>query len=265
MQCLGERTGLEGQVQNLVDRGNLLVRGRVQDDDDGANQADGTANLAQEAELFVEEVCAEDSADEDGEGAQGSDEDGGRKGVGGEVEDLAEDHCDDASPPRRVPQIRVAVAVEAVLLHGSIEALFGDDEAGADCERRRHSQHQADIPVQSVSMRAGGAGGAGGAQQQQQQQRTCLRPWCRGSAGVRGEEERRVRCVRRGRGCGGVGRWDVRRLKRKREWLAGRGRESMLSIGGRAGAADAQGQDQDQLSKGCRGQSWWQQQRRRGV
>jgi hypothetical protein len=175
--CLGERTGLESQVQNLVDRRNLLVRGRVQDDDDGANQANGTANLAQEAELFVEEVCAEDSADEDREGAEGGDEDGGRKGVGGKVEDLAEDHCDDAGPPGRVAQVRVAVAVEAMLLHGGIEALFGNDEAGADCERRRHGQHQADIPVEGVSVRVGGGAGA-------QKQRTCLRPWCRGVVGV---------------------------------------------------------------------------------
>jgi hypothetical protein len=159
VECLGEPTGLEGQIQNLIHRRNLLVRGCVQDDDDGANQTDGAANLAQEAELFVEEVCAEDSANEDGEGAKGGDEDGGRKGVGGEVEDLAEDHCDDASPPGRVAQVRVAVAVEAVLLHGGIEAFFGNDEAGADCERRRHGQHQADIPVDSVSVRGGGIWG----------------------------------------------------------------------------------------------------------
>jgi hypothetical protein len=153
----------------------------VQDDDDGANQANGTANLAQEAELFVEKVCAEDSADEDGEGAEGGDEDGRRKGIGGKVEDLAEDHCDDASPPCRVAQVRVAVAVEAVLLHGGIEALFGNDEAGADCERRRHGQHQADISVEGVSVRVGGGAGA-------QKQRTCLRPWCRGCAGMRAGE-----------------------------------------------------------------------------
>ena len=62
----------------------------MEDDDDGANQADGAAQLAERAELFLEKVGAENGTDEDAEGAEGCDENGRGEGVGGEVADLSD-------------------------------------------------------------------------------------------------------------------------------------------------------------------------------
>lgn len=163
-----ERTRLEGQVEDLVDRGDLLVRRRMQHNDDASDQTDGAANLAQEAQLLVEEVAAQDGADKHTQRAERRDQNGRRKGVGSEVEDLAQDHGDYASPPGRVAQVRVAVAVEAVLLHGRIEALLGDDEAGANGQRRRDCEAEADI--------SGAVSGCGAGAGRRALQRTCLLP-----------------------------------------------------------------------------------------
>lgn len=50
------RTWLDGIVQNLIDRLDVLVRGGVQNNDDGTDEANGTAQLAQRAELFIQKV-----------------------------------------------------------------------------------------------------------------------------------------------------------------------------------------------------------------
>lgn len=50
------RTWLDGIVQNLIDRLDVLVRRGVQNNDDGTDEANGTAQLAQRAELFIQKV-----------------------------------------------------------------------------------------------------------------------------------------------------------------------------------------------------------------
>lgn len=106
---------LDGVVEDLVNRLNLLVRRGVEDNDDGADEADGAAELAQGAELLLEEVGAEDGADQNGEGTEGSDKDGGGECVGGKVADLTDAHCDmsadDATAQRVRPGVRPDVAV----------------------------------------------------------------------------------------------------------------------------------------------------------
>lgn len=137
----------------------------MQHDDDTPDQTNGAANLAQEAQLLVEEVAAQHGADQHTQRAERRDQNGGRKSVGGEVEDLAQDHGDDAGPPGRVAQVRVAVAVKAVLLHGRIEAFLRDDKTGADGERRRDCEAETDI-----------SGAVSGGCWRWALQRTCLLP-----------------------------------------------------------------------------------------
>lgn len=50
------RTWLDGIVQNLIDRLDFLVGRGVQNDDDGTDQANGTAQLAQRAKLLIQEI-----------------------------------------------------------------------------------------------------------------------------------------------------------------------------------------------------------------
>jgi hypothetical protein len=146
-----KRTRLERQVQDLVHRRDFLVWRRMQHNNDTTNQTDGAANLAQQSQLFVKEVATEHSTNKHTQRAERSHQNCGRKGIGGEVEDLAEDHGDDTGPPCRVAQVRVAVAVEAVLLHGGVEALLCDDETGADGQGGRDCKAEADISGQRVS------------------------------------------------------------------------------------------------------------------
>lgn len=56
-------------MENLINSLDFLVGRRVKDNDDGTDEADGASKLAQDAELLLEEIRAEDGADEDGEGA----------------------------------------------------------------------------------------------------------------------------------------------------------------------------------------------------
>lgn len=64
-QGVEQKGWLDGIVQNFVNGRDVLVGRRVKDDDDGANEADGTAELAQCSEDLAEEVGAEDGAHED--------------------------------------------------------------------------------------------------------------------------------------------------------------------------------------------------------
>lgn len=88
----GCRTWLDRKVQNLVYRLNLLVRRRMENNNDGSNQTYRAANFAQKTELFVQEVCSQHSANEHRKCSEGSHENGGRECVCCEVEDLAEYH-----------------------------------------------------------------------------------------------------------------------------------------------------------------------------
>ena len=50
------RTRLQGEVQDLLNRLDLLVGRRVEHDNDGADETYRAANLAQESQLFVQKV-----------------------------------------------------------------------------------------------------------------------------------------------------------------------------------------------------------------
>ena len=104
----------------------------MQDDDHTSNQADRAANSSQYSQLLSQEIASEDRADQHAQRAQGRNQNCGRKRVGAEVADLADDHGDDSKPPYRVLEVCEAVAFESMALGGGVEALFGDDEAGAN-------------------------------------------------------------------------------------------------------------------------------------
>jgi hypothetical protein len=157
-------------MQYLVDRLHLLVRRRMQHDDDRPDQTYRAPNLAQQPQLLVEEIRPQHRANQHRQRAQRRHQNGRRKRIRRKVEDLAEHHCHPlatasatrsrlrvrtrryARPPRRIAQVAEAIAVEAMLLHGRIEALFRYDKAGADGERRAHGQHEADISVLRISI-----------------------------------------------------------------------------------------------------------------
>ena len=104
----------------------------MQDDDHTSDQADRAANSSQYSQLLSQEITSEDCADKHAQRAQRRDQDRGRERVCAEVADLADNHGDDSKPPYRVLEVGEAVAFEAMSLSGSVEALFGDDEAGAN-------------------------------------------------------------------------------------------------------------------------------------
>lgn len=43
-------------MQNLVNGLNILIRRSVQDNDNGANETNGTSKLAQDTKLFIQEI-----------------------------------------------------------------------------------------------------------------------------------------------------------------------------------------------------------------
>lgn len=129
-------------MQDLINRLDILVGRGVQDNDDGANEADGTAQLAQRAQLLVEEVRAQHGANQDAEGAQRRHQDGRGKGVGGKVADFADANWEEeenkrlecaydevrwmasvltgcnACPPHGALEIYESIALESVPLFG---------------------------------------------------------------------------------------------------------------------------------------------------
>lgn len=58
-KAVEEEARLQGEVQQLLDGLDFFVGRGVEDNDDGAGEADCAADLAQDAEAFVEEVGAE--------------------------------------------------------------------------------------------------------------------------------------------------------------------------------------------------------------
>jgi hypothetical protein len=77
-------------LQDLIDGLDLFVWGRMEDNDHGSDQTDCAAKLPQNSQFFMQEVCAEDSSDQDAQGAQRRHENGWRKCVGREIEDLSQ-------------------------------------------------------------------------------------------------------------------------------------------------------------------------------
>lgn len=144
-ETVDEEAGLQGVVQDLVDRLHVLVGGGMQDDDDRPEETERTAQLAQDTELLLQEDRGEDGADEDRQRAEGSDEDGGSEGIGRKVGYLADDHRDHARPPYRVLEVPELVGIVALASLRVDEALLRDDERRADRERRGYRETEADI------------------------------------------------------------------------------------------------------------------------
>lgn len=120
-EAVKHEPGLERIVENLVDRRNLLVFRRVEDDDEGSDEAQRTARDADRSESLAEEECGENSSvdirrqcqvsraralayfperhgedvpDQDGQGAERSDENWRCERVGCEIRDF---FCEDES------------------------------------------------------------------------------------------------------------------------------------------------------------------------
>lgn len=145
-QAVGEKGRLEGVVENLVDRLDLLVLGGVDDDDDRADETERTPDAAQPTQLLLEDEARQDGADEHTQCAEGRDENGRGKRVCGKVGHLADDHGEHAGEPDGVGQVRVAVGCvcEATAVCGVHEAALGDDKRRADGERRPDGEGEAD-------------------------------------------------------------------------------------------------------------------------
>lgn len=65
----------------------------MQNDDDGTDQANGTAQLPQRAKLLVQEIGSQHGADQDTESSQRSHQDSRGKSVGGEVAYFSDANC----------------------------------------------------------------------------------------------------------------------------------------------------------------------------
>lgn len=87
------RTWLDRIVEDLINSLDILVGGRVQDDNDSSDQADGAPQFAQCSKLFTKKVRAEHGSYENGQGTKRCDENRRCERICGEVEDLSENHC----------------------------------------------------------------------------------------------------------------------------------------------------------------------------
>lgn len=116
MIWLPARTRLNSKLQDLVDGLDVLVRRSVGDYQDRANKAHRTAQPADDIKPLAQEVGAEHGAREHAQGPKGRDQHGWGEGVRREVEELAGDLHHHARPPRRVAEVFVSRAFEAVPL-----------------------------------------------------------------------------------------------------------------------------------------------------
>lgn len=65
----------------------------MQNDDDGTDQANSTAQLSQRAKLLIQEIGSQHGADQDTESSQRSHQDSRGKSVGGEIADFSDANC----------------------------------------------------------------------------------------------------------------------------------------------------------------------------
>jgi hypothetical protein len=96
---LGGLTGLDGKVEDLVNRLDLRVRRCVKHDDDRAYEAYRATELAQGPQLFVEEEGSENGTYYDAQGAEWCHENCWRKRVGGKVTGFPGNDCATLVPP----------------------------------------------------------------------------------------------------------------------------------------------------------------------
>lgn len=119
--CVAQETGLYDIMLHLLDIGDRRLLGRIHDDDDGANDAQKTSDLADHTQALFQEDGRADGANDDGQGAQGGDEDGVGEGVGDKVEDFAEDHQDHAGPPKGIFQVAITLASGFIVFFVGLE------------------------------------------------------------------------------------------------------------------------------------------------
>ena len=134
---IAEEAGRDDEVLHLLDGGRGGLGRRVHDDDDGADDAQEAAHLADHAEPLLEEDGGQDGGDDDRQGAERRHQDGVDEGVGHEVADLADDHERHARPPEGVLEVPVALAGRlVVLLVGLQQADLLQHEGDADEQPR---------------------------------------------------------------------------------------------------------------------------------
>jgi len=85
-------TRLNRIVKDLVDGLNILIRWRMEDDDDRSNEADGATKLSKRAELFSQEIRAENGTNENTQSAQGCYQNRRREGICSKVANLSDAH-----------------------------------------------------------------------------------------------------------------------------------------------------------------------------
>lgn len=138
---VGEETGLDDVVLHLLDVGDSRLLRRIKGDDDGADDADEAADLADEGEAFLEEDGGQDGRDDDAQRPQRGNEDRISERVGNKIADLAQNHKRHARPPPGVLEVAVSFTRLLVVLEvGFQQADFlqherhADEEAGADSQ-----------------------------------------------------------------------------------------------------------------------------------
>lgn len=156
-------------MPHVLDIGHGRLRGSVHGDDDRADNAIDAANFAHETEPLLEEDGRQDSSHDDGQGTQGSDEDGIDKGVGDEVAEFSKDHQRHACPPVEVLEVSVALAGLLVVLDVRLEQADllqhegdADEEARADGEGDAHGLERWRARAGRAQGAAAGASGQDG-------------------------------------------------------------------------------------------------------
>ena len=88
-------------------------------------------------QLLLEKEVREHGAYDDGDRAQRCHEDGGRKRVCSEIENLAKHHRERSQPPQRLHKVRISSRTRAhSSQRGQPEALLFDDERAPDEDGR---------------------------------------------------------------------------------------------------------------------------------
>ena len=82
---------MDGIFKDLVNRLNILVGRCVENDDNGANEANSATKLAESSQFFFQEIGTQNGSDQDTEGSERRDQDGRREGICGKVANLSGD------------------------------------------------------------------------------------------------------------------------------------------------------------------------------
>lgn len=103
-----EESGSNDKALHLLDVGHGRGLRRIQDNDNGADNAKKAADFSDQTEPLLEENGGKDGGDDDGERSEGGDEDSIGESICDEVEYLSDDHEGHAGPPPKVFEIAIA-------------------------------------------------------------------------------------------------------------------------------------------------------------